>query len=66
MADAFDTLIELLARFPRAHFQLSTEHRAPRAPEMLDELYAWLRSNGGEECTQRYQCFDRMRTSCRD
>ena len=62
-ADAFDTLMEVLAK-PRKHFQLSGDHKAPRAPEMLDELYPWLKQRGGEPCTHGYQCFDKHRRSC--
>ena len=62
-ADAFDTLMEVL-RKPRRHFELSSDHKAPRAPEMLDELYPWLRQRGGEACTHGYQCFDEHRRSC--
>ena len=62
-ADAFDTLMAVLAK-PRRHFSLSNEHRAPRAPEMMDELNPWLKARGGEECTRGYQCFDQWRRSC--
>jgi hypothetical protein len=62
-ADAFQTLMEVLA-VPRRHFEVSDKHRMPRAPEMLDELYAWLRAHGGAECTRGYQCFDKRRVSC--
>jgi len=62
-ADAFDTLMEVLAR-PRRHFQIGATHRAPRAPEMLDELFPWLRKRGGDFCTKGYQCFDEWRRSC--
>jgi hypothetical protein len=61
--DAFDTLMEVLRR-PRVHFELSSVHAAPRAPEMLDELYPWLRAHGHEECTRGHQCFDKWRRSC--
>lgn len=63
MADAFDTLMEVLAS-PRVHFRLSEAHRAPRAPEMMDQLYPWLRERGGDFCTKGYQCFDQWRRSC--
>ena len=62
-ADAFDTLMETLRR-PRRHFNISPDHRAPRAPEMMDELNLWLRKRGGEQCTKGYQCFDQWRRSC--
>lgn len=61
--DAFDTLMEVLRR-PRTHFELSAVHSAPRAPEMLDELYPALRKLHHPECTQGYQCFDKHRRSC--
>lgn len=63
-ADAFDTLMETLRR-PRKHFAISADHKAPRAPEMMDELNPWLkRMRGGDECTKGYQCFDQWRRSC--
>ena len=62
-ADAFATLMEVLAR-PRRHFAVGDEHRAPRAPEMLDELNGWLRRRGGDFCTKGYRCFDKWRRSC--
>ena len=62
-ADAFDTLMEVLQR-PRVHFEPNERHKAPRAPEMLDELNGWLRKRGGDECTRGYQCFDEHRRSC--
>ena len=62
-ADAFDTLMEVLNK-PRRHFALSDDHRAPRAPEMMDELNPWLRKRGGDFCTKGYQCFDQWRRSC--
>ena len=64
-ADAFDTLMTALAN-PRRHFNISEDHRKPRAPEMMDELYPWLRKLGpeGEPCTHGYQCFDKFRRSC--
>jgi len=62
-ADAFDTLMTSLSH-PRRHFNLSEAHRAPRAPEMMDELFPWLKRLGGEECTHGYQCFDQWRRSC--
>lgn len=49
-ADAFDTLMEVLAK-PRVHFRLSADHRAPRAPEQLPDLRPWLRKHGGGYCT---------------
>lgn len=61
--DAFDTLMQVMRR-PRRHFALSEIHEAPRAPEMMDELYPWLRERGGGFCTKGYQCFDRHRRSC--
>jgi len=61
--DAFDTLMEVLRR-PRTHFKLSSVHNAPRAPEMLDELYPALKKLHHPECTQAYQCFDKHRRSC--
>lgn len=61
--DAFDTLMDVLRR-PRRHFALSDVHAAPRAPEMLDELYPWLKQHGGGFCTKGYQCFDKWRRSC--
>ena len=61
--DAFDTLMEVL-QIPRRHFAVSDEHRAPRAPEMMDELNPWLRARGGEECTKGHRCFDQWRRSC--
>jgi hypothetical protein len=63
VADAFDTLMEVLAK-PRRHFKIGEEHREPRAPEMLDELNPWLRQRGGDFCTKGYQCFDEWRRSC--
>ena len=53
-------------RRPRRHFALSEMHEAPRAPEMMDELYPWLRTRGGGFCANGYQCFDkhRRRRSC--
>ena len=62
-ADAFDTLMTTLST-PRRHFNLSDDHRAPRAPEMMDQLNTWLKQRGGEECTHGYQCFDQWRRSC--
>lgn len=61
--DAFDTLMQVLAR-PRRHFQLSDDHRQPRAPEMLDELNLWLEERGGKLCTHGYRCFDQWRCVC--
>tara|TARA_B100000780_G_scaffold237110_1_gene178087 strand:+ start:338 stop:505 length:168 start_codon:yes stop_codon:yes gene_type:complete len=51
-------------RRPRTHFKLSAVHNAPRAPEMLDELYPALKKLQHPECTQAYQCFDKHRRSC--
>ena len=62
-ADAFDTLMQVLAK-PRRHFAVVADHRAPRAPEMMDELYPWLKARGGDFCTRGYQCFDQWRRSC--
>uniref|UniRef100_A0A7S4B586 Exostosin GT47 domain-containing protein n=1 Tax=Chrysotila carterae TaxID=13221 RepID=A0A7S4B586_CHRCT len=62
-ADAFETLMEVL-RTPRRHFVRGAEHEAERAPEMLADLYPWLRARGGEACTRAYQCFDKYRRSC--
>jgi len=62
-ADAFETLMALL-RTPRVHFQRAKEHQEPRAPEMLADLYPWLKSRGGQECTHGYQCFDKYKRSC--
>ena len=53
-----------MLRRPRNHFELSAVHSAPRAPEMLDELYPALRKLDHPECTQGYQCFDKHRRSC--
>lgn len=39
--DAFATLMQVLGR-RRRHFALSADHRAPRAPEMFDDLDPWL------------------------
>lgn len=50
-ADAFDTLMEVLAR-PRVHFSLSDAHRVPRAPERMMQLRPWLRQHGGGYCTE--------------
>ena len=50
-ADAFDTLMEVLAK-PRVHFRLSADHRAPRAPEQMPDLKRWLIQHGGAYCTQ--------------
>ena len=66
-ADAFDTLMEVLAR-PRRHFVRSAAHALPggptRAPEFLYDLYPWLRQRGGDECTRATQCFDEWHRSC--
>jgi len=62
-ADAFDSLMQVL-RSPRVHFRRSAVHAAERAPEMLDELYPWLKAHGAPECTQGYQCFDGHRRTC--
>jgi hypothetical protein len=52
-ADAFDTLMEVLAR-PRVHFRPGEAHTAPRAPELLKDLDGWLRrAPGGEVCARR-------------
>ena len=53
-----------MLRRPRTHFKLSSVHNAPRAPEMLDELYPALKKLHHPECTQAYQCFDKHRRSC--
>jgi len=63
MHDAFDTLMQVMRR-PRRHFALSEMHELPRAPEMMDQLYPWLRKRGGGFCTRGYQCFDKYRRSC--
>ena len=47
-ADAFDTLMATLRR-PRVHFRRGAEHRAPRAPEQLPRLDAWMRALPGAE-----------------
>jgi len=57
------SLTQVLRR-PRTHFKLSSVHNAPRAPEMLDELYPALKKLHHPECTQAYQCFDKHRRSC--
>jgi len=57
------SLTQVLRR-PRTHFKLSAVHNAPRAPEMLDELYPALKKLQHPECTQAYQCFDKHRRSC--
>ena len=66
-ADAFDTLMEVLAR-PRRHFVRGAAHALPggptRAPEFLYDLYPWLRQRGGDECTRATQCFDEWHRSC--
>ena len=49
---------------PRMHFAIGADHRAPSAPEMLDELNPWLRARGGDFCTKGYRCFDEHRRSC--
>ena len=61
--DAIDTLLENL-RIPRRHFAPSKEHAAPHAPELLMNLYPWLRKHGGSECTRSAQCFDEYNRSC--
>ena len=61
--DAFDTLIDTLRR-PRRHLVLAADHKAPRSPEMMDELNPWLLQRGGEFCTKGYRCFDHWRRSC--
>ena len=53
-ADAFDTLMEVLAT-PRRHFRVTNAHRAPRAPEQHKDLKAWLRRHGGDYCTATLQ-----------
>ena len=53
-ADAFDTLMEVLAT-PRRHFRVTDAHRAPRAPEQHKDLKAWLRRHGGDYCTATLQ-----------
>ena len=50
-ADAFDTLMQVLAK-PRRHFRLTDLHRAPRAPERLQEFPSWLREHGGAYCAE--------------
>jgi len=62
-AATYPTLTQVLRR-PRTHFKLSSVHNAPRAPEMLDELYPALKKLHHPECTQAYQCFDKHRRSC--
>jgi hypothetical protein len=48
-SDAFDTLMDVLAR-PRRHFAPSAVHRAPRAPERHSELRSWLQKHDGAKC----------------
>ena len=55
-ADAFDTLMEVLAR-PRRHFVRSAAHALPggptRAPEFLHDLYPWLRQRAATSARAR-------------
>ena len=64
-ADAFDTLMDVLRTPRRQAFSVTAAHKAPRAPELLDELFPWLRRlPDGAACTKGFQCFDEHRRSC--